>query len=138
MCSFSFIAHLALIYRPKVKRSVLTVSAPLARSEIPLSAHSPAPVSAQGPFRTQRNFHIGSWTCFLFLFCLFPLPLSYCVSSVKLVLGLWFCGSGTTILPQRLLSSTWSSPIHSNLFKSVLGYVYAQDFSPVLQYCCRV
>lgn len=49
-----------------------------------------------------------------------------------------FCGSGTTFLPQRFLSSALSSPIPSSLCKSILGYVYAKDFSPVLQYCCRV
>lgn len=81
---------------------MLTVSAPLARSEIPLSAHSPVLVSAQGPFRTQSNFHIRSWTSFLFLFCLFPPSFSYCVSSAKWFIGLWFCGSGTAFLPQRL------------------------------------
>lgn len=35
----------------------------------------------------------------------------------------------TTFLTQRLQSSAWSCPIHSNFCKSVLGYVYAQDFS---------
>lgn len=69
---------------------MLSASTPLTRSEIPLSAHSVDLLSAQGPFRTQSNFHIGSWTCFLFLFCLLPQSHFYCVSSAKLVLALVF------------------------------------------------
>jgi len=61
---------------------MLIVSVPLTRLEITLSAHAPAPVSAHRPFRTQSNFHIRSWTCFLFLFSLFS-PSFSTVSAVQ-------------------------------------------------------
>lgn len=63
------------------------------RSKIPLPAHFPGLVSAQGPFKTHSSFHISSRTCFLFLFCLFYPSLSSCVGSVNLVLDLCFCDS---------------------------------------------
>lgn len=88
-----------------------------------------------GLSKTQSNFHNQSWTYFLFLFCLFSLSFSNHISGARLVLCLWFCGSGSTFSPQRAdkrPSSVWSSPIHTVLFKSVLGHAYVPGFSPAL------
>lgn len=73
----------------------------------------------------------------LFFLPFLSIPLLLCqqYKAGSWLLLLWL---KTTFLTQRLQSSAWSCPIHSNLCKSILVYVYAQDFSSVLQYCCRV
>lgn len=91
-----------------------------------------------GTFQNTQQF--SHWFSDLFSLSFLPvlsIPLLLCqqCKAGSWPLLLWH---KTTFLTQRLQSSAWSCLIHSNFCKSILGYVYARDFSSVLQYCCRV